>query len=142
MAIALRCLNINCGITGPHQSLFVMLPSSLVSFSFTACSFLVLKSAQNHFAILCSMSTPAAAAVFDELCHCILHNPCLCCFNHRKQTILRTDFSSHGFSYIVCQPDDNNASLQLVDQYMSGNGFGFMTSTSKCTLYPVAFGSR
>jgi hypothetical protein len=87
--------------------------------------------------------TPAAAAAFNELSHCILCNHCLCHFNHRKLTILWTDFSSHGFGYVVCQPDDNNnASLQLVAQYMSGNQFDFMISTSNGTLYLVAFGSR
>jgi hypothetical protein len=85
--------------------------------------------------------TPAAAATFDELCHCILCNPCLHHFNHRKLTILWTDFLSQGFGYIVCQPDDDDASLQLVAHYMSGNGFDFMTSTSQGKLYPIAFGS-
>ncbi len=85
--------------------------------------------------------TPAATAAFDELRHCILCYPCLCHFNHRKLTVLRTEFLSQGFSYVVCQPDDNDAFLQLIAQYMSRNGFGFMTSTSKGTLHPVAFGS-
>jgi hypothetical protein len=85
--------------------------------------------------------TPAAAAAFDELRQCILCNPCLSCFNHKKLTILWTNFSSQGFGYVVCQPDDDNAFLQLVSQYMSSSGFGFMTLTSKGTLYPVAFGS-
>jgi hypothetical protein len=84
---------------------------------------------------------PAAAATFAELCHCILCNPCLCLFIHKKLTILQIDCSSQGFGYVVCQPDDHDASLQLVAQYMSGNGFSFMTSTSKGTLHPVAFGS-
>jgi hypothetical protein len=78
---------------------------------------------------------------FDELCICILCNPWLCCFNHRKLTVLWTDCSSQGFGYIVCQPDDNNASLQLVAQYMSRNGFDFMTLTRRGTLHPVAFRS-
>jgi hypothetical protein len=86
--------------------------------------------------------TPAAAAAFDELRQCILCNPCLCRFDHKKLTVLRTDFSSQCFGYVVCQPDDDDASLQLVAQYMSGNGFGLMASTSKGTLYPAAFGSR
>jgi hypothetical protein len=86
--------------------------------------------------------TPAAAATFDELCQCILCNPCLRCINHKKHTVPRTDLLSQGFGYVVCQPDNDNASLQLVTQYMSGNGFGFMTSTNKGTLYPVAFGSQ
>ncbi len=84
--------------------------------------------------------TPAAAAAFDELRQCTLCNPCLCHFNHKKLTVLGTNFLSQGFGYMVCQPDNDNVSLQLVTQYMSGNGFGFMTLTIKGTLYPVAFG--
>jgi hypothetical protein len=60
--------------------------------------------------------TPKAAAAFDELCQCILCDPCLCCFNHRKLTVLWTDFLSQGFGCVVCQPDDDNTSLQLVAQ--------------------------
>jgi hypothetical protein len=78
--------------------------------------------------------TLAAVAAINELCHCILCNPCLFHFNHRKPTVLHTDFLSQGFGYILCHPDNNNASLQLVAQYMSRNGFDFMTSTSKGTL--------
>jgi hypothetical protein len=58
--------------------------------------------------------TPAAAAVFDELHQWILCNPCLCCFNHRKLTLVQTDFLSQGFGYAVCQPGDDDASLQMV----------------------------
>jgi hypothetical protein len=86
--------------------------------------------------------TPTAAAAFDKLRQCILCNPCLHRFNHKKLTDLRINFLSQGFGYVVCQPDNDNASLQLVAQYISGNGFGLMTSTSKGTLYPAAFGSR
>jgi hypothetical protein len=59
----------------------------------------------------------------------------------KKLTVLQTDFLPQGFGYVVCQPDDNNAFLQLVAQSMSGNGFGFMTLISKGTLRPFAFGS-
>ncbi len=84
--------------------------------------------------------TTKAAAAFDDLRQCILCNPCLHCFNYKKLTILQTGFLSQGFGYVVCQPDDDDASLQLIAKYMSGNGFGFMTLTSNGTLYPVAFG--
>ncbi len=83
-----------------------------------------------------------AAAAFEELQNCILHNPCLCRFNHNKLTVLWTDFSSLGFGYIVCQPDNDDASLALVAQYKSGNGFDFMTANSNGILHPVAFGLR
>jgi hypothetical protein len=95
-----------------------------------------------YMACVGDLWTPAVAAALDDLCHCILCDPCHRRFNHRKLTILWTDFSSHGFGYVICQPDDNYTSLQLVAQYMSGNGFELMTSTSKGTLYPVAFGFR
>ncbi len=52
------------------------------------------------------------------------------------------DFSAKGFCYVVCQADDNNTSLALASQFMSGNGFHFLTKTNGDALYPVAFGSR
>ncbi len=85
--------------------------------------------------------TPAAAAAFDELLKCILCNPCLCCFNHKKLTVLRTNLLTQDFGCMVYQPDNNDAFLQLVAQYMSGDDFFFMTPTSNGTLYPIAFGS-
>ncbi len=57
MAFALQCLNINCWITSPHQSLFATLWASLVLFSFTARSSLTLKSMPSRFKKSCSMST-------------------------------------------------------------------------------------
>ncbi len=44
--------------------------------------------------------TPAAAAAFNELSHCIICSPCLRCFNHRKLTILRTDFLSQDLAML------------------------------------------
>ncbi len=122
---------------------FVQFCSAFI-FYFEICKKLLWEIMQHEYtSCVGDLWTPAAAAAvaFDELCHCILHNPCLFCFDHKKLTILRTDFSSQGFGYVVCQTDDNNASLQLVAQYMSVNWFCFMTSTSKSTLHPIAFGS-
>jgi hypothetical protein len=62
-------------------------------------------------------------------------------FQSQKADHLPDSLLLQGFGYVVCQPDDNNASLQLVAQYMSGNGFGFMMLTSNGKLHPVAFGS-
>ncbi len=80
------------------------------------------------------------AAAFEELQKCLLNDPCLRRFDHKKLTILQTDFSSLVFGFIVRQPDNNDASLALITQYMSGNGFDFMTTNSNGTLHPIAFG--
>jgi hypothetical protein len=42
----------------------------------------------------------------------------------------------------VCQPDDNEVSIELVSQFMSGTGFHFLTKKDHCILYPVAFGGH
>jgi hypothetical protein len=121
---------------------FIQFYSAFVPY-FKVCSKPLRKITQHEYiASVGDLRTPTITVVFDELRNCILRNPCHHHFNHRKLTVLWTDISSHGFGYVVCQPDDNDTSLQLVAQYMSGNGFELMTSTSKGTLYPVAFGFR
>ncbi len=80
-------------------------------------------------------------ATFDSLRNSILDDPCLRRFDPPKLTVLRTDFSSKGFGYVVCQPDLDSVSLELVLRFMSGNGFRFFTKTDGGILYPDAFGS-
>jgi hypothetical protein len=87
------------------------------------------------------MWMPEAQITFDNLQGSILGDPCLWRFDPRKLTILRTDFLSKGFGYVVRQPDDNDASLALASQFMSGNGFLFLSKDNECVLHPVAFGS-
>jgi hypothetical protein len=86
--------------------------------------------------------TSEVQTTFDDLRGSILCNPCLRRFDPRKITILRTDFSATGFGYVVCQPDDNETSLALALQFMSGNGFHFLTKTNGSVLYPITFRSR
>ena len=88
------------------------------------------------------MWTADVQECFDSLRNSILDDPCLRRFDPSKLTVLRTDFSSKGFGYVVCQPDDDDISLELVANFMSGNGFDFLTKTGKGTLHPVAFGGR
>jgi hypothetical protein len=88
------------------------------------------------------MWTPDVQSTFDSLRNSILEDPCLCCFDPAKLTVLCTEFSSKGFGYVVCQPDDDNFSLELILQFMSGNGFHFLTMTDGGVLHPVAFGSQ
>jgi hypothetical protein len=75
--------------------------------------------------------TPEAQLTFDDLCQSILCDPCLRRFEPRKITILRTDFSAKGFGYVVCQPGNTNASLALASQFMSGNGFHFLSKDNE-----------
>jgi hypothetical protein len=86
--------------------------------------------------------TPKAQQTFNELRQAILSDPCLCRFDPSKLTVLCTDFLTKGFGYVVCQPGDNDVSLDLILQFMSGNGFHFLTNKGNGVLYPVAFGSR
>ncbi len=89
-----------------------------------------------------NMWTVDANRAFNKLKQSVLSNPCLSWFDHHKLTVLRTDFSALGYGYVVCQPGNNKCSLAKTSQYMSGNGFGFMTKDGGGILHPVAFGSR
>jgi len=86
--------------------------------------------------------TNEASRAFEGLKRSILTDPCLRRFDHRKLTVLRTDFSALGFGYVVCQPGNDECLLAKMSQYMSGNGFGFMTKDGGGILHPVVFGSR
>ncbi len=88
-----------------------------------------------------NMWTAEANSAFEELKNSVLCDPCLCRFDHCKLTMLRTDFSALGFGYVICQPGNDECSLAKTSQYMSGNGFGFMTKDGGGVLHPVAFGS-
>jgi hypothetical protein len=86
--------------------------------------------------------TTKAQTTFDDLLNSILCNPCLQWFDPNKLIVLRTDFLAKGFGYVVCQADDNEISLALASQFMSGNGFHFLTKTNGGALYTDVFGSR
>ncbi len=86
--------------------------------------------------------TPKAQQTFNKLCQAVLSDPCLRRFDPSKLTVLHTDFSAKGFGYVVCQPGNNDVSLDLVLQFMCGNGFHFLTNKGDGVLYPIAFGSH
>jgi hypothetical protein len=87
--------------------------------------------------------THAVNFTFKDLTKSVLSDPCLRRFDHRKLTVLCTGFSCLGFGFVICQPGNDECSLEMTTQYMSGNGFGFMTRTGEQgILHPVAFGSR
>jgi hypothetical protein len=86
--------------------------------------------------------TEAAQRAFDDMKLSIISNLCLQCFNHRKLVVLRTDFSSIGFGYVLLQPSNDEASTQAALNYRNGKGFSFMTKESTAHLHPVCFGAR
>ena len=86
--------------------------------------------------------TTAAQDSFDDIKHAILSDPCLKRFDHNRLIVLRSNFSSKGFGYVICQPGHDNALTTAINVYRSGLDFSFMTKDSKAVLHPVAFGAR
>ena len=86
--------------------------------------------------------TPSVAGSWTGIKESILGDPCLARFDHRKLTVLRTDFSAAGFGYVLLQPADDPISINAMNKCMAGNGFDFLTKDSRAILRPVAFGSR
>jgi hypothetical protein len=86
--------------------------------------------------------TTAAQDSFNDIKQAILSDPCLKRFDHNRLIVLRSDFSSKGFGYVICQPGNNNASTTAMNAYCSGSDFSFMTKDSTAVLHPVAFGAR
>jgi hypothetical protein len=78
----------------------------------------------------------------EDLKGAILSDPCIQRFDHRKLIVLRTDFSSKGFGYVLLQPGNDEASVKAAQDYLDGKGFNFMTKESKAILHPVCFGAR
>jgi hypothetical protein len=73
----------------------------------------------------------------DDLKEAILSNPCLMRFNHKRLIVLRTDFSSRGFGFVVSQPGTDECSEAAMVAYRSGSDFAFMTKEATGVLRPV-----
>ena len=78
----------------------------------------------------------------DDLKEAILSDPCLMRFNHKCLIVLRTDFLSRGFGFVVSQPGTDECSEAAMVAYRSGSDFAFMTKEATGVLHPVAFGGR
>ena len=86
--------------------------------------------------------TLEAQTAWEDLKGAILSDPCIQRFDHRKLIVLRTDFSSKGFGYVLLQPGNDEASVKAAQDYLDGKGFNIMTRDSKAILHPVCFGAR
>ena len=84
--------------------------------------------------------TDAAQEVLSNFKGVILSNPCLIILNHKRLVVIRTNFSSKGFGYVVCQPGTDAAFEQAMAAYRAGKDFAFMTKESSAVLRLVAFG--
>ena len=73
------------------------------------------------------MWTAQARAEFAVMKAAILADPCIKRFDSNKLVVIRTDFSSFGFSFVVLQPGNNAASISAANDYREGKGFTFMT---------------
>jgi hypothetical protein len=69
-------------------------------------------------------------------------DPCIKRFDHQKLVVLRSDFSSLGFGYVLLQPGNDKSSVRAAQNYRAGKGFYFMSKDSKAILQPICFGAR
>jgi hypothetical protein len=76
----------------------------------------------------------AVQHALDDLKGAIFADPCLMRFNHKRLVVLRTDFLSKGFGYVVCQPGTDTASEQAMAAYQADRDFAFMTMDSSAVL--------
>jgi hypothetical protein len=61
--------------------------------------------------------TTAAQDSFDDITLAILSSPCLKSFDHNHLVVLRSDYSSKGFGYVICQPGNDNVSTTAMNAY-------------------------
>ncbi len=78
-----------------------------------------------------------AESAWNDLKEAILLDPCIQRFDYRKLVVLRTDFSSFGFGYVLLQPGNDKASVRAAQDYRAGKGFSFMSTGSKSILLPI-----
>jgi hypothetical protein len=62
--------------------------------------------------------TLQAEAAWNDLKDAILSDPCIQRFDHRKLVVLRTDFSSFGFGYVLLQPGNDEALVRAAQDYL------------------------
>ncbi len=85
--------------------------------------------------------TEASQTALDDTKCAIISNPCLQRFDHRKLVMLRANFLSLGFGYVLLQLGNDKASTHTLLGYWDGKSFSFMTKESTALLHPVCFGA-
>ena len=61
--------------------------------------------------------TPQLIQPFEDLKHCVTSSPVLARFDPNKPTILKTDWSSKGKSWILMKPSDDEISVKATEHF-------------------------
>jgi hypothetical protein len=80
--------------------------------------------------------------VFEDIRDHIMAKPILQRANIRKLFYLKTDFSSLGLGFALCQPDDADKLVAIMKREDEGGECKFAFCLSKLRLKPITFGSR
>jgi hypothetical protein len=127
MVIAPLCQSINFSSIGHNQRLSAMLLNSSGLLNSTENSSLIsnyklllFENSPQNLNILMHWTTAAQSAL-SNVKEAILSDPCLKRFDHLRLIVLRTNFASHGLSYVVYKPGDEEASTASIDAYQHGS---------------------
>jgi hypothetical protein len=81
--------------------------------------------------------------LYDTVKNCILTAPILQRADIHKRFYLKTDFSSIGLGFALCQPDNSDKAIAAMKREDAGGPCEFdLLSSTELRLLPVAFGSR
>ena len=88
--------------------------------------------------------TPQLIQPFEDLKHCVTSSPVLARFDPNKPTILKTDWSSKGKSWILMKPSDDEISVKATETFCTTGElkFTFDSEMNGPWLWPVWYGSR
>ncbi len=64
-----------------------------------------------------------AEATLEDMKNAILSDPCILHFDYRKLSALHTNFCSHRFGWMLCQPGEGAMTNQVVHNYQAGERF-------------------
>jgi hypothetical protein len=69
--------------------------------------------------------TTATQDFLKDIQRAVLSDPCLQRFNYKQLIVLRSDFLSKGFGYVLCQPGNDDALTEAMNAYHSSANFSF-----------------
>ena len=85
---------------------------------------------------------PQLIQLLEDLKHCITLSPVLARFDLSKPTILKTDWSSKGMSWILMQPADDIILIKATTLLQETGEFTFDSNINGARLRPIQYGSQ